>query len=131
MNEGENKLMDAPETEDRYADLSRQLAMLRAAVLVASLTLTAYLYVQNRRIGKDVEVLRPQVQQLLDASKKDQDSMKAFAAKLLEYGQTHPEFTPILNRYGIKGVPAANPTNRLPTTPGATLPLPSPTAPKK
>src|SRR6478672_6232704 len=109
MNEGDNKQMDTPETEDwkeRYTDLSRQLAMLRAAVLVASLTLTAYLFVQNRRTGKDAEALRTQVQQVMDGSKKEGELMSALAGKLLEYGQTHPDFTPILNRYGIKAVGA-------------------------
>src|SRR5262245_29553129 len=98
MNEGENKLMDTPEMDDwkgRYSDLSRQLAVLRVALLVASLTLTAYLFVQYRRVDKDVEMLRPNLQQIVDASKKDSDTMRLFAGKLLEYGQTHPDFVPI------------------------------------
>jgi hypothetical protein len=133
MNEGDNKQMNTPEMDDwkeRYTDLSRQLAMLRAAVLVASLTLTAYLFVQNRRTGKDVEALRSNVQQIVDGSKKEGELMSALAGKLLEYGQTHPDFQPILNRYGIKAVGAPAPTNR-PATPGATLPLPTATPPKK
>src|SRR5215467_13031509 len=133
MNEGDNKQMDTPEMDDwkeRYTDLSRQLAMLLAAVLVASLTLTAYLFVQNRRTGKDAEALQTQVQQVVDGSKKEGEFMSVLASKLLEYGQSHPDFQPILNRYGIKGVSTPAPTNRLPTPPG-TLPLPTPTPPKK
>src|SRR5262245_56177295 len=132
MNEGENKLMDLPESDDwkaHYADLSRQMAMLRAALLVASLTLTAYLFVQNMLRGKDVEALRGQYQQVTSLSKKEEDEMKIFVGRLADYGQSHSDFMAILNKYPFMKQPPT--TNRSPAAPGATLPLPAPTAPKK
>src|SRR5262245_9410085 len=135
MNEGENKPMDTPETEDwkaRYMDLSRQIFLLRVTLLVASLTLTIFLGLQSYRMGHDVNAVRNQMQQIMDASKKESEFTTALVTKLVDYGQSHPDFMKILNKYPIKITqsPGASRPPGVPT-PGATLPLPAPTTPKK
>lgn len=105
MNESENPLQDSPETVDlkqQVVELNRQTNRLFIALVIVSLTLAAFLGLQARRTGKDLDLIRPQAKQLLEANKKEAPVIQNFVNNLSVYGQGHPDFAPVLAKYGIK-----------------------------
>ena len=90
--------------------------------VVISGTLNFYLLRQWRSTSKDLAVIRPQAAQMLTEFQK---VMNDFMKKVTDYAQTHPDFLPILSKYGIKPASAAG----VPPA-GAKAPAPA-TAPKK
>ena len=94
--------------------------------VVISGTLNIYLLRQWRSTSKDLAVIRPQAAQMLtEFQKVSGPLMNDFMKKVTDYAQTHPDFLPILSKYGIKPASAAG----VPPT-GAKAPAPA-TAPKK
>jgi len=81
-------------------------------LVVLSFTLTAFLAVQFWRTRKELEGIRPQAMQIIEARKKDGPLIQNFMTKLAEYGQTHPEFAARLAKQGIK-LNATAPTSAL------------------
>jgi hypothetical protein len=107
MNESETNPSVQIELMDQIVALRHQVFTLLLALVVVSGTLTVVLYRQARLTGKDIEVIKPQATQIIAAFKRDQQSMEAFVKQLTAYGVTHPDFQPILKKYGI--VPQAQP----------------------
>src|SRR5438128_955740 len=104
MNESENENPGAStlaELKEECAGLRRQTNMLQVGLLVTSLTLTAYLGVQNVRAGKELEASR----QILEASRQEMANIQVLVTRLNEYSRTHPDFVPILTKYGIRQSP--------------------------
>ena len=95
-------------------------------VLVVSGTLNIYLWRQYRSIQAELRPIQPQASQILGEANRLNTIAGDVARKFLDFGRTHPDFMPILNKYGIK---AAGPTGAPPTTLTAP-PVPAP-APKK
>jgi hypothetical protein len=119
MNEIENN----PAQPTAKNDLLDQIIALRQqafttllALVVVSGTLTVYLYRQANVAGKELKLIKPQAAQIIEVFKRDQPAMEAFVKQLTAYGVNHPDFQPILKKYGI--VPQAQPT-------------PAPVVPKK
>jgi len=97
---------------DQIAALQRQVFSLLVALIVVSGTLTVFLYRQSSIAGKDYAAIQPQAQQIVTAYNQNQALMVGFVNALVGYGQTHPEFRPVLQKYGIApvaGVPAGAP----------------------
>ncbi len=104
MNESESKTTDASEISEvkaQCAKLSRQIPFRLAAMVVASVTFAGYVGLQVRRLGKDLDVLRPQGRQAVEATAKETPHIQEFMAKLADYGRTHPDFQPIMVKYGL------------------------------
>ena len=62
MNEIQSKPPESPETielKNRCAALDRRLGFLLLAVFIISGTLTVFIGVQSRRLGRDLEASRP------------------------------------------------------------------------
>ena len=105
-------------------DVREQLDALRhlitstlVLVLIISGTLNIYLLRQWRSASRDLGGIRPQAVQIItEYDKVSGPLMNDFIKKITEYGRTHPDFAPILAKYGIK--PGA-PTNLPATTPAA------------
>jgi len=97
------------DTNSEIAGLKRQVFSLLLALIVVSGTLTVYLYRQASVAGKDIDAIRPQAQQIIGAFNQNQALMINFVNQLVAYGQTHPDFRPVLLKYGINlnGAPAA------------------------
>jgi hypothetical protein len=79
------------------AALQRQVFALLVALIVVSGTLSAYLYRQTSVMGKDIDQMRPTVMSFAT----NQPTYINFLNHLGAYGQTHPEFRPLLAKYGI------------------------------
>jgi hypothetical protein len=114
MNEPEmNSTAQSAPTElmDQIIALRQQVFTLLLALVIVSGTLTVYLYRQASLAGKDLKAIKPQATQMIDAFKREQPAMESFVKQLTAYGVTHPDFQPILKKYGIepKAQPAPTP----------------------
>jgi hypothetical protein len=111
MNESETNSPAQIEMMDQVVALRHQVFTLLLALVVVSGTLTVYLYRQASLAGKDITAIKPQATAMIEAFKQNQASMEGFVKQLTLYGSTHPDFQPILKKYGIvpPGQPAAAP----------------------
>ena len=109
MNDSETSSPVPAEWMDQMVALRHQVFTLLLALVVVSGTLTVFLYRQASLTGKDIAAIRPQVNQMLEAFKHDQQGMENFVKQLTAYGVTHPDFQPILKKYGLVPPPAGAP----------------------
>ncbi len=86
-------------TAEQIAALQRQVFALLLALIVVSGTLTVYLYRQASIASKDLAANRQVIQVLTQ----NQNAIASFANQLVAYAQTHPDFRPVLQKYGISG----------------------------
>ena len=105
MNEPEISPAAPDELAGQISSLQRQVRMLLLVLVVVSSTLTAYLFYQSRILGKDLDNTKPQAMQIIQNYNKNLPQMQKLVQQLVAYGQTHPDFEPILINYGI--IPAA------------------------
>ena len=83
------------------AALRTQVFTLLVALIIVSGTVTVYLYRQASTLRKDIDQIEPQAKQIINAFNQNQKLMVNFVNSLVAYGQTHPEFRPVLLKYGI------------------------------
>ena len=95
-------------TNGEITALKNQVFTLLVALIVVSGTLTVYLYRQVSLAGKDLA----QGQQLSTVLTQNENAVAAFVTKLVAYGEKHPDFVPVLKKYGIAPV-AGFPANSL------------------
>ena len=117
MNESETNSSVQTDLMDRVVALRHQVFMLLFALVVVSGTLTVYLFIQNHRASNDLAAVKPQAAQLkmfMDAFRRDEPSMTAFVNQLRAYSVTHPDFQPILKKYGLTPQPLAAATPAAP-----------------
>ena len=99
MNETQNNSPN--ELATQVASLQRQVCVLLLALIVVSGAVAVYLWYQDRTSGRDLEAIKPQATQVIQAFNQDRPGMEKFLNQLGAYGQTHPDFRPILQKYGI------------------------------
>ena len=92
---------------DQIVAVRHQVFTLLLALVVVSGTLTVVLYRQAKLTGRDIETIKPQAAQIIEAFKRDRQGMENFVKQLTVYGSTHPDFQPILRNYGIVPQPQA------------------------
>ena len=109
MNESETNSPVQTDVLDQMVALRHQVFTLLLALVVVSGTLTVFLYRQASLTGKDIAAIKPQVTQMIDTFKRDQQVMENFVKQLTAYGVTHPDFLPVLKKYGIVPPPAGAP----------------------
>ena len=98
------------EFSDQIAALRRQTFTLLLALLIVSATLTGYLYLQARHTSTDIAAIKPQATQIIQAFAQNGPTIQSFVKELTAFGATHPDFRPILQKYGIApAAPAAAP----------------------
>jgi len=97
------------DSNSEISALKRQVFTLLVALVVVSGTLTVYLYRQASITGKDITAIQPQAQQLIGAFNQNQSLMIGFVNQLVAYGQAHPDFRPVLLKYGIQPPPPGTP----------------------
>jgi hypothetical protein len=97
------------DSDSEISALKRQMFTLLVALVVVSGTLTVYLYRQASITGRDIDAIKPQAQQLIGAFNQNQKLMIDFVNALVAYGQAHPDFRPVLLKYGIQPPPAGAP----------------------
>ena len=101
-----------PDTASEIAALRSQVFSLLIALIVLSGTVTAYLYRQSSLAGKDLVVIEPQAEQIINGYNQTQPAVAGFINEIEVYAEKHPDFVPVLKKYGIApvaGVPAGAP----------------------
>jgi hypothetical protein len=128
MDNLDNKTPLQTNTNDLQAQcdaLRHLIVSILILVIVVSGTLNIYLLRQWRSASKDLAGIRPQAAQMIaDYQRVSAPLMTDFVKKITEYGRTHPDFAPVLAKYGFK--PAGSPG-----TAPATTPPQQPAAPPK
>ena len=116
---------DPGQLQAQFEDLHHLVVSLLILVVVVSGTLSVFLLRQWRTTSKDLAAIRPGATQFIsDYHKVGQQRMDAFLEKLKDYGRTHPDFVPILTRYGLS-------SNVPPGLAPAPSTIPPSSAPKK
>src|SRR5258706_688496 len=112
------------------SDLQAQLDSLRHLIIsvlvllvVVSGTFNLYLLRQVKYAKMDLGGVRQQANQMIAEYKRvNEPLMQEFLRKITDYGKTHPDFAPILTKYGVRATaitcaPPANPASPAPTAP--------------
>jgi hypothetical protein len=86
---------------EQVTALQRQVFALLLALIVVSGTLTVYLYRQASVTGKDTQALHQQSDPMVAMFKQNQTAIIGFVNQLVIYGEAHPDFRPILLKFGI------------------------------
>jgi hypothetical protein len=89
------------ELSEQITALRRQTFTLLLALIIVSATLTGFLYLQQRHTGKDLEAIKPQATQIIQAFAQNGPNIQNFVKQLAVFGATHPDFQPVLKKYGI------------------------------
>ena len=101
----------------QYDALRHLVVSLMILVVVMSGTLNIYLLRQWRTTKRDLTGIRPQATQMIaEYQKVSGPMMNDFIKKISEYGRTHPDFAPVLAKYGIKPAAATSAVPAAPTS---------------
>src|SRR6476646_3951893 len=93
-----------------YDSLQHLVISVLVLMIVVSGTLWIFLRWQVKYTSLELEGVRAQATNFIAAYEKTtKPAMDSFINKLADYGRTHPDFAPIMTKYGIKptGAPAA------------------------
>lgn len=114
MNESETNPPAPSDLTEQIAALRRQITTLLLALIVISGTLAVYLWYQSHITAKAIDGLKPQAIQITKVFEQNRPGIEKLVRQLIVYGQSHPDFQPILKKYGIPlTLPAT--TNSTPT----------------
>jgi len=89
------------EVQSSIAELQRQITYLTLALLIASGTFCVYMWRQARIARADLTTFKVAAVQMLQSYQQEKPRWDAFVAKVGEYGKTHPDFAPIIEKYKI------------------------------
>jgi hypothetical protein len=109
MNESETSFPAQTELMDQIVALRHQVFTLLLALVVVSGTLTVYLYRQASVTSKDVAAIKPQATLIIKMFSENRAGMENFVNQLKAYGVMHPDFQPILKKYGLTPQPTTAP----------------------
>jgi hypothetical protein len=102
------------------AELQWQVQSSRIALLVVAALLAGFFWLEVRRNNAALTIIRPQAQQVFEASKVQDPIANKFLGQLFDYAKTHADFAALLNKYPIRPGPApAAPTTATPAAPAA------------
>lgn len=119
---------NTPAPTDKTAELQHQVDSLRqlvgsvlVIVFILAGALNIYFWRQLRAVNSELTPLKKQSAEITAEMTKVNNAANEFARRLVEYGKTHPDFMPVLNKYNLHEVPA---TGAAPAK--ATAPAPAP-----
>ena len=115
---------EVSELREQVESLRHLVGSMLILLVVVSGTFNIYLLRQWKTSKNDLQALKPQAAGLISTyQKNEQPAVENFIKKMLEYGQTHPDFVPILNKYQIKATqPPSGVASPVPAVPGAATP---------
>jgi len=102
------------DSNSEVSALQRQVFALLLALVVVSGTLTVYLYRQASLARKDIDALTLQAGPMVKAFQQNQPAMINFVNQLVMFGETHPDYKPVLLKYGIVPPPPGTPIGNAP-----------------
>ena len=90
------------EWQTQFEDLRHLVISILVLLVVVSGTFSVFMLRHWTQTRRDLAAYRVDASMFVDAyNKQGGPQMDAFVDKLKEYGKTHPDFLPILSRYGI------------------------------
>jgi hypothetical protein len=104
---------DVSQLQEQCDALRHLVVSLMVLLLVVSGTLNIYLMRQWRFAQTDLR----NAKQVIASVNANAAAINDFVNKLGEYGRTHPEFGPILTKYGVKANTPSGPAGAAPTAP--------------
>jgi hypothetical protein len=109
---------DISALQAQFDSLRHLLVSVLVLLIIVSGTLWIYLMRQVKDTSKALEDIRPQATNMIAQYDKARPVLDKFVANLQEFGRTHPDFVPILTKYGLKpaGTLGATPNTSVPTT---------------
>ncbi|HWX18433.1 MAG TPA: hypothetical protein VN578_00875 [Candidatus Binatia bacterium] len=109
---------DVADLQEQFDSLHHLVISILVLLIVVSGTLWIYLRRQVNATKAELESIRPQATNIIaQYDKVTGPSMDNFVGRLVEYSRSHPDFVPVLAKYGVKpGAAAAAPTSAPPPT---------------
>ena len=104
---------EVADLQEQCRSLRQQVAMLVAILIVLSGTLNVFFRHAWNYTRADMNASQHMAAQADGQYTMHSNDMKHVVTVLTDYGRAHPDFMPILNRYGISNAPAPS------LTPGA------------
>lgn len=111
---------DADENfRQQFEGLRKLFLVALVALIILGISLNVFLLRQTAFVRKDLQTVRPQVNQLLaNFEKHEEPQIKSFVNALIGFSKTHPDFKPILIKYNVATeIPATAATVKVPATP--------------
>jgi hypothetical protein len=95
---------DVGEFQTQIDALHHLVVSVLALLVVVSGTLGLYLWRQYRSANAELAMTRPQVENMVGQFQRSGyvQLSDEFVKSLIEYSKAHPDFTPILAKYGIR-----------------------------
>jgi hypothetical protein len=92
--------LDTPDLREDIESLRHLIGSVLILLVVVSGTLTIFLLREMKNTSAQLEAFRPQATNAIAIYQKQQAPlMVEFAKKIQQYGQTHPDFAPVLARW--------------------------------
>jgi len=96
MNDLENPPAHSENSNEEIENLRSQMNLMFGCILVASLTLTAFLGLQARRASLEAVALKGPAVGLAQQMRQQDVAMSNTLTKLAEFARTHPDFQKII-----------------------------------
>lgn len=111
-----------PEIAQQIESLRRQVFILLLALIVVSGSLATYLCYQSRLMGQSVDGIKPQAMKTIQTYNQVKASLNPavlsnFVAQVSAYAIAHPDFRPVLQKYGWNPPPATTAAPAAPVAP--------------
>jgi hypothetical protein len=112
----QEQVAEPTDLEAKVESLQNLVVSVLILGIVISGTLNIFLLRQWRFSKADLANIGPRAAQVIsDYQKGDGPKMDEFIKKITDFGRTHPDFVPVLTKYGIK--PVSAPATGAPSTP--------------
>lgn len=109
-----DNLENQPASSNRDADLQAQINGLKQLVssalvliFIVSGAMNIYFWRQLRSVRAELNPMREKSAQITAEVNKVNATANEFARRLVDYGKTHPQFVPILDKYNLRAMPGA------------------------
>ena len=108
----QNPESEPSDVHEQYENLRHLVVSILILVLMLSATFNAFLLRQLQFTRTDLPRVQQQLTQInTEYSKVSGPALADFIRKLVDYGKTHPDFRPILDRYRLNEAMTKPPTN--------------------
>src|ERR1041384_1314035 len=104
--------VDHPQLQEPVRGLRSLVVAALLALLLLSVGVDAFLFIQDHFVRRDLQGLAAAKEAIREFEARKRPLSNSFVSQLQIYAQTHSDFRPILDKYGIK-------TPEAPAAPGA------------
>lgn len=117
---------DFDQLQEQYDSLRNVIVWILVLLVVVSATFTLYLERLRKEQHQELEAVRPQVSAYQQYDKAAAPARDKFIGELIQYGASHPDFAPILAKYGLTKYTPKPAASGLASPPPSSVPVPLP-----